>query len=151
MFGSAGSAILYAWFLSQAIRDENLSDQSISEHENFAVYVSKNTTEMEMFFKGTWSVTKGNQNIRFVVRFSAESVYRVKEEELFIKPFLRDLPDGSLLFEVTVNHDREFLDWLTSYGAEAEILEPLRYRKRMQEMLRTWGTFYFDKKAGNQE
>ncbi|KJD46573.1 helix-turn-helix transcriptional regulator [Paenibacillus terrae] len=111
----------------------------------------KNTYEMEMFFKGTWSVTKGDQNIRFVVRFSAGSVYRVKEEELFIKPFLKDLPDGSLLFEVTVNHDGEFLDWLTQYGAEAEILEPLRYRKRMQEMLRTWGAFYSDKKAGNHE
>nr|WP_283657676.1 WYL domain-containing protein [Paenibacillus sp. RC343] len=103
----------------------------------------KNTYEMEMFFKGTWSVTKGDQNIRFVVRFSAGSVYRVKEEELFIKPFLKDLPDGSLLFEVTVNHDGEFLDWLTQYGAEAEILEPLRYRKRMQEMLRTWGGILF--------
>jgi hypothetical protein len=43
------------------------------------------------------------------------------------------------------------MDWLTQYGAEAEILEPLRYRKRMQEMLRTWGAFYADKKAGNQE
>lgn len=109
----------------------------------------KNSFDVESFFRGTWSVTKGNQKIKFVIKFSPKLAKRIKEEELFIKPELKDLPDGGLLFEVTVNHDREFLVWLIQYGADAEILEPPKYRKRMMDMLHNWETSYTDQKAGN--
>jgi predicted DNA-binding transcriptional regulator YafY len=50
--------------------------------------------------------------------------------------------DGSLLFEVTVNHDREFLNWLSQYGPDAEILEPNSYREIMREKLDRWKMLY---------
>ncbi|ULL13799.1 WYL domain-containing protein [Paenibacillus sp. H1-7] len=66
----------------------------------------------------------------------------IKEEEMFVKPKIKDLPDGSLMVEVTLNHDREFLNWVYQYGPNAEILEPKSYRKTMKEQLQAWMNIY---------
>ena len=55
---------------------------------------------------------------------------------------LIDLEDGSLLFEVTLNHDREFLQWLMGYGPDAEIVAPVSYREKMKDRLREWMGIY---------
>ena len=55
---------------------------------------------------------------------------------------MKPQPDGSLLFEVTLNNDREFLMWVNSYGPEVEILEPLQYRNEMREKLERWRGIY---------
>ncbi len=53
-------------------------------------------------------------------------------------PKLTEKKDGSLLFEVTLNHDREFLQWIMQYGMDAEIMEPIEYREKMKQMLADW-------------
>lgn len=93
---------------------------------------------LKEYLKNTWSIDRGNKHIRFVVKFSPQVARYVKEEELFVQPRLRDLDDGSLLFEVTLNDDREFLQWLMGYGPEAEILQPMAYRKKMKALLTSW-------------
>lgn len=55
---------------------------------------------------------------------------------------MTDLPDGSLLFEVTVNHEREFMNWVVQYGPSAEILEPETVREKFKEQLQRWGQLY---------
>lgn len=97
---------------------------------------------LKTYLKDTWSIERGQKKIDFKVRFSPKVARYVKEEELFVKPKLTDLEDGSLLFEVRLNHDREFLQWLQGYGPEAEILEPRFYRKRMREQLQQWLKVY---------
>lgn len=102
----------------------------------------KNDFSIRQYLKHTWSIERGEQQLTFKVRFSPEVARYVKEEELFVKPVLRDLPDGGLLFQVTVNHEREFLSWLTQYGPEAEVLEPASYRAVMKERLVRWLKLY---------
>jgi len=92
--------------------------------------------------KYTWSIERGHEQITFKVKFRPTIARYVREEELFIKPRLKDLPDGSLLFEVTVNHEREFLGWLSQYGLDAEIMEPASYRTYMKERLEQWQKLY---------
>jgi predicted DNA-binding transcriptional regulator YafY len=92
--------------------------------------------------KNTWSIERGEDQIRFKVRFHRDVVRYVKEEELFMKPKMTPQKDGSLLFGVTVNHDREFLNWLSHYGPDAEILEPQSYREVMRDKLERWKTLY---------
>jgi predicted DNA-binding transcriptional regulator YafY len=94
------------------------------------------------FMKHTWSIERGQDLIHFRVRFSKNVARYVKEEELFIKPVILDNPDGSINFEVTVNHDREFLAWINQYGPDAEILEPQSYRDQMMERLIRWQQLY---------
>jgi predicted DNA-binding transcriptional regulator YafY len=56
--------------------------------------------------------------------FAPDIARYVKEEELFVRPRMKDLSDGSMIFEVTVNNEKEFIRWILQYGASAEILEP---------------------------
>lgn len=97
---------------------------------------------LKNYMKNTWSIERGEQQIHFKVKFSADVARYIKEEELFISPKMRDLKDGSLLFEVTLNHDREFLNWLSQYGPDAEILEPVSYREVMRKRLEQWSRMY---------
>lgn len=102
----------------------------------------KSGFNLEAYLKNTWSIERGDEEIRFKVRFNSDVARYVKEEELFLKPDMVDLPDGSLLFEVTVNHAREFLNWLAQYGPDAEILEPGFYRRVMRAKLEDWLKLY---------
>ncbi|MFD2698975.1 helix-turn-helix transcriptional regulator [Paenibacillus shunpengii] len=97
---------------------------------------------LKSYMKNTWSIERGEQQIHFKVKFSADVARYIKEEELFISPKMKDMKDGSLLFEVTLNHDREFLNWLSQYGPDAEILEPVSYRDVMRERLEKWSRLY---------
>ncbi len=94
------------------------------------------------YMRGTWSIERGQEEIRFVVRFSPEAARYVLEEELFLKPKFEEQEDGSVLMKVTVNSSGEFLRWLYGYGADAEILEPAEYRRRMRETLERWLKWY---------
>lgn len=97
---------------------------------------------LKSYFKYSWSIERGDTTTRFKVRFSPEVARYIKEEEMFITPKMTDLEDGSLLLEVSLNSDREFLRWLNQYGPEAEILEPKEYRDKMKEMLSQWHRLY---------
>lgn len=103
---------------------------------------NKEHFNLHTYLKNTWSIERGNQQIKFKVKFSSDIARYIKEEELFVKPKMTDLPDGSLLFEVTINHDREFLGWLAQYGPDAEIIEPKSYREIMKDRLNTWARIY---------
>lgn len=102
----------------------------------------KNGFKVQQFLEHTWSIHRGDACIFFRVKFSPAVARYIKEEEFYISPKLTDLPDGGLLFEVTLNHDREFLAWLYQYGAEAELLEPVAYRQHMRELLYDWQKVY---------
>jgi predicted DNA-binding transcriptional regulator YafY len=102
----------------------------------------KDDFNLKAYMKHTWSIERGDQLIAFKVRFSPSVARYIREEELFVKPKLTELSDGSLLFEVVVNHDREFLGWLSQYGPDAEILEPLSYRQALKERLSRWKQLY---------
>lgn len=119
-------------FRISRFRDVEILEQSFDK-EDF---------NLKTYMKNTWSIERGGQQIKFKVRFHPDSARYVKEEELFMKPKLTPQKDGSLLFEVTVNHDREFLNWLSQYGPDAEILEPVSYRNVMREKLERWKTLY---------
>ena len=45
-------------------------------------------------------------------------------------------PDGSLVFRVTVHGYEEMLYWVLSFGAQAEVLEPLPLRTAVAEAAR---------------
>ncbi len=102
----------------------------------------KGDFNIHQYLKHTWSIDRGEENIHFKVKFSADVARYVLEEELFVRPKTTMQLDGSIIFEVTLNHDREFLGWLNQYGPDAEILEPVAYRQAMQEKLSRWMKIY---------
>lgn len=102
----------------------------------------KGSFNIRSYLKHTWSIQRGDKNITFKVRFSAAVARYVQEKELFVEPKLTPLSDGGLLFEVTVNNEREFLKWVLQYGPDAEILSPPAIRRNMKAKLREWLDFY---------
>ncbi|WP_151733295.1 helix-turn-helix transcriptional regulator [Paenibacillus tengchongensis] len=103
---------------------------------------TKGNFNIKAYLKNTWSIDRGRKNTRFKVRFQPEVARYIKEEELFVHPRMTDEPDGSLLFEVTVNNSKEFTKWLMQYGPDAEILEPASARAELKAQLEKWAGIY---------
>ncbi|MCE5173518.1 transcriptional regulator [Paenibacillus profundus] len=100
---------------------------------------------ISQYLKNTWSIERGEELISFKVKFSAEVARYVKEEEMFVRPKMTDLPDGGLLFEVTISREREFLNWVYQYGPAAEILEPKAIRDKVKVQLEQWMDKYIER------
>lgn len=103
---------------------------------------NKGDFNIKQYLKNTWSIDRGEKNTTFKVRFDAEVARYIKEEELFVHPRMKDQKDGSLIFEVTVNNEKEFLKWILQYGSSAEILEPKAVRESLKEQLSQWIRMY---------
>ncbi|MCD8503146.1 MAG: WYL domain-containing protein [Bacillaceae bacterium] len=103
---------------------------------------TKDDLNMQRYFDYTWSIIGGDERIHFKVRFSSEVARYIIEEDYVVKPKLTIQKDGSLLFEVILNDGREFLKWVMQHGPDAEILEPIKYRVKMQKMLQRWSGIY---------
>lgn len=102
----------------------------------------KGDFNIKHYLKNTWSIDRGEKNMTFKVRFSADVARYIKEEELFVHPRMKDQKDGSLIFEVTVNNEKEFLKWVLQYGPSAEILEPKSVRDSLKVQLSQWVSMY---------
>lgn len=102
----------------------------------------KGDFNIKSHLKNTWSIERGDKNTTYKVKFNAEVARYIREEELFVRPRMKDLKDGSLIFEVTVNNERELLKWIMQYGPAAEIIEPQSARESLQQQLREWVELY---------
>lgn len=126
-------------FRLSRFRDVQLTDRTFD----------KGSFNLRQYLKNTWSIERGNDVIHFKVRFSRDVARYIKEEEMFVRPRMTDLPDGGMLFEVTLNRDREFLNWVMQYGPSAEILQPVKYRRLMRRRLKQWLAMYEDADDGD--
>lgn len=126
--------------LKEAIRTFRISRfQEVEVTDNS---FDKGDFNIKKYLKNTWSIDRGNKNIKFKVRFHPEIARYIKEEELFVHPWMSDEQDGSLLFEVTVNNEKEFTKWILQYGPNAEILEPSSAREGLKGQLNQWMELY---------
>ena len=61
---------------------------------------------------------------------------------------IEKLPDGSLIFRVTVHGYEEMVYWALSFGAQAEVLEPPPLRAAVAEAARQMAARYMGLQAG---
>lgn len=126
--------------LKQGIRTFRIS--RFQQVEVTGELFDKGDFNIKQYLKNTWSIDRGEKNMKFKVRFDADVARYIKEEELFVHPRMKDLKDGSLIFEVTVNNEKEFLKWVMQYGPSAEILEPQSVRDNLKVQLSQWVKMY---------
>jgi predicted DNA-binding transcriptional regulator YafY len=122
--------------LKKAIRTFRIS--RFQEVEITSAQFDKGDFNIKQYLKNTWSIDRGSKNMTFKVRFHSDVARYIKEEELFVHPRMKDQQDGSLLFEVTVNNEKEFMKWILQYGPSAEILEPASAREQLKLQLEQW-------------
>ena len=84
----------------------------------------------DAFFSGSWFIEQG-EPVRIRLRFAPEAARWVKEAHFHDSQQMEELPDGSLLFEVTVKGTREITRWILGYGADVEVLEPESIRQEI--------------------
>lgn len=106
-------------FRMDRIRDAKVLRENFELPRNFSA---------DAYFAGSWLVEQG-EPIHVRLRFFPEAARWVKEVKYHPSQTLTEHDDGSLIFEATVNGQREILRWIMGYGAEVEVIEPdeLRY------------------------
>jgi predicted DNA-binding transcriptional regulator YafY len=93
-------------------------------------------------FQDTFSTFVGDGTTTVKIRFSKRIAPYIKESLWHWSQQLTALPDGGLLYEVTVSYPKEVAWWAMSWGSEAEVLEPPELRAYMAEEVRKMGTLY---------
>jgi proteasome accessory factor B len=86
----------------------------------------------ERFFASALGVLGGEQDYRFVIRFSATVADRVREREWHESQELRDLPDGRLELRLRLGALPEIERWVLTWGSDAEVMQPKELRARLR-------------------
>jgi predicted DNA-binding transcriptional regulator YafY len=85
---------------------------------------------LEEYLAKSWHIMKGEET-EVVVKFDARVAPLIKEVNWHPTQRIEDLPDGSILYTVTVAGTKEISFWILSYGHEAEVISPESLRKEM--------------------
>ena len=78
----------------------------------------------------SWQAMKGAET-EVVVKFDPRIAPLIKEVDWHPTQRIEDLPDGSILYTVTVSGTKEISFWILSYGQEAEVLSPASLRDEL--------------------
>ena len=84
----------------------------------------------------------GRMRIDAKVWIAPEQVQYVKERKWPDDVIIRDNEDGSAVFEVTTYGEWEFVNWILSMRAQAELLEPEWLRNKVSDMLDQSASLY---------
>ncbi len=79
----------------------------------------------------SWNIMKGEET-EVVIKFDHEIAPLIKETSWHPSQQIEDLPDGSILFKVTVAGTKEIGIWVMSYGYHAEVLYPQSLRDEIK-------------------
>lgn len=88
---------------------------------------------LEKYFGKSWQLMKG-EDTKVVIKFDAEVAPLIKEVDWHPTQRIEDMPDGSVLFSVTVAGTKEISLWILSYGHQAEVIAPESLRKEMAQV-----------------
>jgi predicted DNA-binding transcriptional regulator YafY len=100
---------------------------------------------LEEYMAKSWQTMRGNkgEEAEVVVQFGAKIAPLIKEVNWHPTQRIEDLPDGSILFTVTVPETEEIKLWILSYGHEAEVISPESLREvtaaAAEKMCRRYG------------
>lgn len=89
----------------------------------------------ESFMANTWGILhreKGHPEA-VVLKFDARAGTWVNEDVRHPTREIEVLPDGKILFKVTVDLSPDFIGWILSNGDHVEVIEPERLRREVAE------------------
>lgn len=89
---------------------------------------------LEEYMASSWStMRKGEEaeETEIVVKFDARIAPLIKEVNWHPTQQIEDLPDGSILYTVTVAGTKEISFWILGYGYQAEVISPESLREEI--------------------
>lgn len=113
-------------FKVDRIRDITLLDERYAIPPDFNV---------DDYLGMAWGVMRGGEEAveEVVLRFDSQAGHWVSEERWHRSQSVEELPDGRILFRLTVVPTPEFVNWLLYYGSRVEVIEPAWLRDRVAE------------------
>ncbi|MBY9081302.1 WYL domain-containing protein [Paenibacillus sp. HN-1] len=103
---------------------------------------SKEGFDLTAFIKRKWSMEEDSLRLEFKVRFSEDALREVEGGDCAVKPVKIESLGRVANFEVPLERDREFMEWVRQFKDEAEILEPVHYREAFRYQLENWLSLY---------
>jgi predicted DNA-binding transcriptional regulator YafY len=97
-----------------------------------AAYEGAEAFSLKDYFGNAWRMIRGDQRHHVRIRFSPKVAGNVEEVIWHSTQQTKNLPDGSLLFEVDVDGVDEMSWWVLGYGKEAVVEEPAALRALIQ-------------------
>lgn len=87
--------------------------------------------DLQKHFAASFGVWHGHDDVHVMVRFSPQAARYVREKTWHASQQLEDQTDGGLVAHFRLSDTREVKSWVLSFGAEAEVLEPIELRKEL--------------------
>ena len=100
----------------------------------------------EWLSKG-WQLQAGGEPTEVAVRFDKEVAAWIAGGHWHTSQRIEKQPDGSILFRVTVHGYEEMVYWVLSFGAQAEVIEPVPLRAAVAEAAAKMTARYQEKTA----
>jgi predicted DNA-binding transcriptional regulator YafY len=82
------------------------------------------------YFTGSWELYHGAP-VNVVVRFRGRAARVVATSQHHPEEKIELLPDGDLLYRVTVRGTEEIMRWILRFGCDAEVVEPASLRQEL--------------------
>jgi predicted DNA-binding transcriptional regulator YafY len=90
--------------------------------------------EIDEMFRYSFRSWTGTEKHNIRIRLSPEWAKRIKPRQLMETQMITEEPDGSVIFESTVNSLTEVASWVVSRGKGVEVLEPAELRTKVIEL-----------------
>lgn len=122
---------LYTYRLKYFARVVVLDDVFIKVHTSLQ-------QEWHQHFRGN----EEKEPVTFKIRLTSAAIPKYKERESIVPLARTEEKDGSVVIDVAVEDVSGFMSWLSQFGCEAEIIEPVQYREMMKRELKKWLAVY---------
>lgn len=105
---------------------------------------------LEEYLGYSLGIERGQKPREVVIRFDAEQARWVRERQWHPSQKLTPLPDGSLLFKVTVSGLGEVKRWVLGFGCHAEVLAPEELRQAVAREVAELADKYRERRLSGQ-
>ena len=121
-------------FALSRIEECNYIDEKIS--------LPNDLPPIKTYIRKTFGIFHGGQNQEVSLKFSPKTSRAVKEQIWHKQQKIKELKDGSIILNVPVAYFTEIKREILKYGAEVEVLKPLRLKKEIVEEIKKMKKIY---------
>ncbi len=124
------------------IRDFTLSRIREFKYINESIPLPKNLPHIKNYIRKDFGIFYGKDNFDVSLRFSSKVANRIKEQIWHKRQKIKELKNGSVILSFSVAYFTEIKQEILKYGAEVEVLKPLRLRKEIEEEINKMKKIY---------
>jgi predicted DNA-binding transcriptional regulator YafY len=106
-------------------------------------FVPQKDVTARTYFEGSWEVFSG-EPVEVVVRFTGSAAKRVATDRHHAREAVERMPDGSVLYRVTVRGLAEIQRWILGFGDQATVLSPDDLKENLARIGQHFALTYSD-------